>query len=106
MTDFSDIERMTLYEYDIRMKAFRLQQIDREFDIHLQAWTNWNVQATKKQGKGKCVPVYKTFKQFFDYEQRVEDVLEKKHTEEDEKKLGIAGILKKQKERREMDGKL
>lgn len=74
MADFNEIDRMTLYEYGMRMKALRLRQIDREYEIHLQAWANHNVQATKRQGKDKAVPVFKTFKQFFDYEKRIEEV--------------------------------
>lgn len=74
MTDFKEIDRMTLYEYGMRMKAHRLRQVDREYEIHLQAWANHNVQATKRQGKDKAVPVFKTFKQFFDYEKRIEEV--------------------------------
>ncbi len=65
---------MTLYEYDLRMKARTLKEIDREYEIYLQAWTNYNVQATKKQGKDRIVPMYKTFKQFYDYDRRIDEV--------------------------------
>lgn len=104
MSDFPEIDKMTLYEYDMRMTAYHLQQVDREYEIHLQAWVNWNVQAMKSKGKNKRVPVFKDFKQFFNYEQRVKDVLgvpvnvEKKH--------GIAKIIKEQAERRQKSGEL
>lgn len=55
------------------MKAFNLKQIDEERDMHLQAWLNHGVTATKEQGK-KQVPVYETFKEFFDYEARVKEI--------------------------------
>ena len=29
MNDFSEIDRMTLYEYEMRMKAFELRRVDR-----------------------------------------------------------------------------
>jgi len=59
------------------MKAYRLQQIDREFDMHLQAWHNHRVTATKQVGD-KVVSVYKSFKDFFDYEARLNEVLKPK----------------------------
>lgn len=68
-----DIEVLTLYEYQMRMKAYRLAQVDREYEMHLQAWLNHAVTATKEQGK-KQVPVYKNFKEFFDYEKRLKEV--------------------------------
>lgn len=49
------------------MKAFQLARVDREYEIALQAWMNHQVTATDKNGK----PVYKKFKDFFDYEERV-----------------------------------
>ena len=76
MSDFREIDCMTLYEYGLRMKAHRLKAVDREYEIYLQAWANCNVQATKKQGKDKVVPVFKTFQQFYDYERRIREVLE------------------------------
>ncbi|MED4083868.1 hypothetical protein P4637_03190 [Halalkalibacterium halodurans] len=73
-----DAETLTLREYKIRMKAYRLKRIDREYDMHLQAWLNHQVTATKESGK-KQVPVFKKFKNFYDYEARVNEV--KKPTE-------------------------
>lgn len=54
-----------------------MQQIDKEYDMHLQAWLNHHVTATKEQGSGKNakqVPVYKKFDDFFDYKKRLKDV--------------------------------
>jgi len=62
--DIPDIERMTLHEYSLRMAASRLRRLDRQYEIHLQAWANQQAKATKKNGK----PIYVTFKEFFDYE--------------------------------------
>ncbi len=94
---------MTLYEYDMRMTAYRLKQADREYEIHLQAWLNWNVQARKKKGKHKCVPVFKTFQQFFDYKKCVREALGSENEGSGFArpiKQGIADLLKKQKEGR------
>ena len=55
------------------MKAFQLARVDTQYDMHLQAWLNHSVTATKEQGK-KQVPVYKNFKEFFDYEKQIKEV--------------------------------
>ena len=68
-----DIEVLSLYEYQMRMKAYQLARVDKEYDMHLQAWLNHAVKATKEQGK-KQVYVYKNFKDFFDYEKRIKEV--------------------------------
>lgn len=54
------------------MKAAALRRIDREFEIYLQAWTNQQAKATRNNGK---TPRYKTFRDFFDYEARVQEIL-------------------------------
>jgi hypothetical protein len=74
MVDFRSIERMTLYEYEIRMTAFRLKSLDQLNKIHEQAWANQQVQATKKIGK-KEVPYFNTYKKFFDFEKYEKQVL-------------------------------
>lgn len=105
MQSFSEIYRMTLYEYSMRMSAYWLSRVDREYEIHLQAWANWNVKATKRQGKNKRVAVFKTFQSFFDYKKRLMHVTEG-CSESSEKARGLIDILIKQQERRESDGKL
>lgn len=40
-------------EYELRMEAYRLQQVDEEEKIYLQAFLNFAVQATDKKGKAK-----------------------------------------------------
>ncbi len=99
---------MTLYEYRMRKKAYRLMQLDREYEIHMQAWANWCVKSMKNVGRNKRVPVYKTFKQFFDYEKylRKEIGSSREKSAEDEKKRRIARMVKQQRERRKSDGKL
>lgn len=98
---------MTLYEYNMRMTAFRLRQADREYEIHLQAWANREINARKKSGKKKLVFVYDHFKRFFDYEKRVQGIL---HPEGcvgvSERRQGIFDLMKKQKERSHGNGEL
>lgn len=69
-----DIEVLSLREYSLKMRAFRLARIDKEYDMHLQAWLNHQVTTTKNVGskdKPKMEPVFKDFKSFFDYEKAV-----------------------------------
>ena len=59
------------------MKAYNLARIDKEYDMHLQAWLHQMAKSTKNVGtdkKPKHEPVYKTFQEFFDYEKRLEEV--------------------------------
>src|SRR5699024_4541411 len=74
--DFSslyDIEILTLYEYKLQMKAYQLKQVDKQNEMHMQAWLNHAVTGTKEQGK-KQVPVYKKYKDFFDYEKQLNEI--------------------------------
>lgn len=95
---------MTIYEYCIRLKAHRLKCVDRDYEIHSQAWANWNVQATKNQGKHKKVPVYGNFKKFFDYEGRIEEITASNLKAKPQN--AMAEILRIQEERRVGGGEL
>ncbi|MEN2467940.1 hypothetical protein [Ornithinibacillus sp. JPR2-1] len=55
------------------MKAFNLARVDKDYDMHKQAWINHQVTLTKEQGK-KQVPIYKRFEDFFDYAKRLKEV--------------------------------
>ena len=49
------------------MNAQRQKEVDKARDIHLLAWLTVSAGATKKDGK----PVYKRFKDFFNYDKEV-----------------------------------
>lgn len=68
---------MTLPEYELLMEAAQLKQVDNDYRNHLQAFLNFAVKAEKKAGKGKSKPVYKKFKQFYDYEDEVQKITKK-----------------------------
>lgn len=74
------------------MEAARLKQIDMDYRNHLQAWLNRLVKAEKKAGR-KTKPVYKKFKEFYDYEKH----LGKAKADEDKKSRfsGVGELLKK-----------
>ena len=68
---FAEVDALTIPEYRLLMEAERLKQIDCDYRNHLQAYLNFVAKAEKKKGKNKTEPVYKTFKQFYDYEKEV-----------------------------------
>ena len=74
MSRLEDIERMTFWEYGLRMKAYRQKIADKEFRIHLQAWVNRAANAKRKKGKDKLEYVFKKFDKFFDYKKRMKEI--------------------------------
>lgn len=87
---FSEVDRLTIPEYELLMKAVKLKEIDTDYRNHLQAFLNFAVKAEKKVGKGKSKPVYRKFKQFYDYENEQKKVTNNKSN----KKSRFAGIGK------------
>ena len=74
------MDDLLLSEYQLRMKAHQLSRVDREYELHLQAWLNQQAQATKSKGK-KTVSVFGTFNDFFNYEERVNEIVKPKPKE-------------------------
>lgn len=101
ITDMYTIETMSLYEYGVRMKAFELKQIDEEYRDHRFAWIATRVKDTKAVGKNKSAPVYKSFKDFFDYRRALQDAGEQIEPAQEERLKEIARRLQ---ERRCTDG--
>ena len=63
--------------------------IDKDKDIHWQAFQNQQIKATKRNNK----PAYKTFKDFYDYEKQVEAVLYPKTDDEPKYSAKVVDIL-------------
>lgn len=61
---FEEIDRLTIPEYELMIKAYELKEIDKANERHQLAWLTVSAGATKKDGK----PVYKKFKDFFNYD--------------------------------------
>lgn len=74
------------------MEAVRLKNVDADYRNHLQAFLNFSVKAEKKSGKGGK-PVYRKFKQFYDYEAEIEKIKNKGNTKS--RFSGIGKFLKK-----------
>lgn len=91
----SAVDSMLLFEYKMLMKAYSLNSLDRDYQAHKQAWINQQVKASKEQGK-KTVPVYRNFKQFFDYEKMEQEILGTKTVKnKKEKPSEFARMLRK-----------
>lgn len=91
----SEVDRLTIPEYKLLLEAYNLQVVDQEYQQHVQAYLNYQVQAQKASGKYKTKPVYNTFKKFFDYEKALEEVKNKKTKQQKERFSGIGKLLKK-----------
>ena len=87
------MDRLTIPEYNLLMEAANLKRIDADYRNHLQAFLNFVVKAEKKSGKYKSKPVYRTFKQFYDYEKELDKATNKK--KEESRFAGIGRFLKK-----------
>lgn len=71
MTSMEQVDRMDIPEYELLMQAMELRQVDEEYRTHEQAFLTVAARATK--GK-KGTPVYKRFKDFFDYDGAIRKV--------------------------------
>lgn len=83
-----EVDYLLFDEYLLLMKAQQLKEVDKEYYIHRQAWANQQVQATEKRGK-RTVPVYGTFKKFFDYEKQEKLILKPKPKKKEKSKLEL-----------------
>ena len=72
---FSEVDRLTIPEYRLLMKAVRLKQVDMDYRCHLQAFLNFAVKAEKKVGRNKSKPRYNKFERFYDYEKEISKVM-------------------------------
>lgn len=75
--DFKSLEQVdniTPYEYRLLMKSKELQIVDKQYEIHLQAYLNMSAQARRRAGK-KMKPVYTKFDKFFDYQKELDRVM-------------------------------
>ena len=93
-TSFDQVDQLTIAQYEIMMDALELRMLDQDLHEHRQAFLNLAVQAQKKAGKGKTRPVYRRFKQFFDYDSELAKIKNKKKKKKS-RFSGIGKLLKK-----------
>lgn len=91
-----------MWEYNLRMRAYRLRMVDKEYELHLAAWVDREVNAKRKSGKNGAKYIYAKWDQFFDYEKREAEILDEA---QDEKPISIAEKLREY-ERKKKDGQL
>ena len=72
MKSFSEVNQLTIPEFNLLMEAVKLQQIDKDYRNHLQAFLNYSVKAQKKIGRNKTRPIFTKFQKFYDYEKDLE----------------------------------
>lgn len=77
-TTFAQVDRLTIPEYNLLMETLKLRMLDESLHEHKQAYLNFAVQAEKKVGKGKTKPVYRKFKDFFDYDKELKKIKDRK----------------------------
>ena len=68
----AEVNAMTIEEYEWRMFARKLSDVDEEQKRHHLAYLNVVAQSTDKNGK----PKFKEFVDFYDYEGRIKAVME------------------------------
>ncbi len=96
ITDFAEAGRMTLYEYRIRKRAWKMQQLEHERNIYLQAYINRVAKAVDKSGKKYIFP---EFYDLYDEDKRKREVLGKSFQKPvDSNLIAIAKRMQKYKE--------
>lgn len=93
-TSFDQVDQLTIAQYEIMMDALDLRMLDQDLHEHRQAFLNLAVQAQKKAGKGKTRPVYRKFRQFFDYDTELAKIKNRKKKKKS-RFSGIGKLLKK-----------
>ena len=51
MKSFDEVDNMLIEEYELLMKSYSLKRLDKERDMHWQAYLNMAVQQTEERGK-------------------------------------------------------
>ena len=64
---FDEIDRMTIPEYEMRIKAYQYEELDKQRDLHYLAFLNQAVKSTTGKGKSQKMK-YTSFDKFFDYD--------------------------------------
>lgn len=74
MRSLDDVDRLTMKEYRLLTKAYKIRRFEEELHIAKQAYENFAATATKEKGR-KRVPVFRDFRSFFDYEARYSEIV-------------------------------
>ena len=91
--NLDQVDNITPYEYRLLMKSKELRIVDKQYELHLQAYLNMAAQARRRAGK-KIKPVYTKFDKFFDYQKQLDRVMGIKMKSKFD---GLAQFIKEQK---------
>ena len=91
-TTFDQVDNLTITQYEIMVEALELRMLDESLHEHRQAFLNYAAQAEKPAGTR---PVYRTFRQFFDYKKELKKLKSKKKKKADSRFSGIGKLLQK-----------
>lgn len=72
------MDRLTIAEYELLMKAAELREADLDYRLHMQAFLNVQAGAKKKAGKNKERLVYNRFDKFYDRKKEVDRIMKPK----------------------------
>ncbi|UBH16406.1 hypothetical protein [Macrococcus armenti] len=90
----AEVDAMTLTEFYCLSYAQNERDLYDEYKMHKQAYLNREIEAQKKVGKESKL-VYKTFKDFFDYEKVKREMYDHSHDKkEKEQNKNILEMLK------------
>lgn len=90
MKSFDEVDYVLLEEYALLMKSYSLRKLDKERDMHKQAYLNLAVESTDKSGKKTAYP---TFEKFFDYDKIYRELFDKEDKPEVKKENKINNMI-------------
>lgn len=90
------MDRLTIHEYNLLIKAANLRQVDEAYTAHMIGWASARARDKKRHGKNGYKPAYKSFDDFFDYREAIDNILHPDN-EYKTKMAGLAKLLQKQK---------
>lgn len=67
-----EVDRLSLQEYLLLIKAQNLKTVDEDYRSHLSAWLTMVAIKSEKRSKRTVKPVYDRFIKFYDYEEALE----------------------------------
>lgn len=91
---FDEVDRLTIAEYELLMKAAELREADIDYRLHMQAFLNVQAGAKKKAGKNKERLVYNRFDKFYDRKKEIDRIMQPK---EKSRFSGIGELFRKRK---------
>lgn len=71
ITDFDKIDRMTIWEFEMLMKAHRLKDVDDTYKMYLSAFADRAAKATKGNKYR-----YRSVDKLFDYDKEIRKIME------------------------------